>query len=273
MKKNVAVCTLQPSPSSLLSPDFELSVGDYNDYFDNGFVVCQRVLSPKGLQYIRAEADKVIDSLHETIDPEWIMNLHQLDWEHNWMLELARAPTIVAAASRCLEGSVPVLYCSQLSVRLPSSDRNCCTPVHQDGASGKVVTMWIALDRVDHTTGGLQVIPGGHKEGKFPFKRVEHEADLELATKMASHNVFEIEVSKELRKVPHFRYRLRAGGAGIHHPCLPHFSSPNFSNSPRRVIILRYMSLGETMQNSKLRHYKTGSFFRRTYYVLSKHVE
>ena len=60
-------------------------------------------------------------------------------------------------------------------------------------------------------------------------------------------------------------YRLRAGGAGLHHPSLPHRAGPNRTARPRRVIVLRYMCSSEltARDGGKLRDWRDGSWFAR----------
>eukprot|EP00511_Aplanochytrium_stocchinoi_P004523 CAMPEP_0204840656 /NCGR_PEP_ID=MMETSP1346-20131115/38337_1 /ASSEMBLY_ACC=CAM_ASM_000771 /TAXON_ID=215587 /ORGANISM="Aplanochytrium stocchinoi, Strain GSBS06" /LENGTH=260 /DNA_ID=CAMNT_0051978181 /DNA_START=124 /DNA_END=903 /DNA_ORIENTATION=+ len=251
---------------SFISKDFDFTAPDTENFSRNGFVCFQRLLSSEGLYYVQQAVEEILASKHELVDPEWIMNLHQLEplkGQRNWMLEIASDKAIIRAVTSCLGGCKPILYCSQLSVRLPSSDENERTPWHQDGGDGKVCTLWIALDHVDSKNGGLQVISGMHLKGKIPFRNVQKASELSLATRMASHNVFEIALlnTATTQQQQIFKYRLRAGGAGIHHPCLPHCSANNSSKKPRRVLILRFMAEGEPInKDSKLRNWRTGEW-------------
>ena len=76
----------------------------------------------------------------------------------------------------------------------------------------------ISSNYLFESNGGLQVIPGAHIKGKRPFRKVRHKTELDLANRMADHNVFEVSL-EETKDIQHFqsqvfRYRLRAGGAG-----------------------------------------------------------
>jgi len=70
-------------------------------------------------------------------------------------------------------------------------------PIHQDGDEN-VLTLWIALDDVDETNGGLRVLRGGHKYGRLPFQPVKTHAELSDAEYFSRYNVFRADVSKLL---------------------------------------------------------------------------
>ena len=53
-----------------------------------------------------------------------------------------------------------------------------------------------------------------------------------------------------------YAYDLPAGGAGIHHPLLPHMSHRNMTERDRRVLILRYTTDRDT-KNECYPHYRT----------------
>ena len=181
------------------------------------------------------------------------------------MWELASSNGIVQAA-RAVCGGPVVLYGSQIAVRTPRMNLNCessqlergldTTPWHQDGHGARIATFWLPLDHVDKRTGGLEVMKHGHRQGKFPLRRLQNPDELPLARKMAVHNVFEIEVGGDqtaLRRQIH-SYRLRAGGAGVHHSSLPHRSGPNLGTKSIRI--------GELSSNDQgvLRHWQTNEY-------------
>lgn len=59
-------------------------------------------------------------------------------------------------------------------------------------------------------------------------------------------------------------YTLPAGGAGMHHPLLPHSSAQNASpDRDRRIIILRYMAAGEPHEEACVKHWSTGKLFHK----------
>ena len=225
----------------------------------NGFHTCQNFLTQDQLQTTRSNVTEVLASLHKSCDLEWIQHIHTLP-EGQWLHHLA-VTTASPVAAHLLQDPNPILYSSQIAVRLPSAISIASTPWHQDGAGAGVCTFWIALDRIDSTNGGLQVMPGKHMEGSLPLKQITEEKDLDNAINMASHNVYEVVTNKSNI----FKYRLRAGGAGVHHDSLPHCAGANRSNKPRRVIILRYMKSDTKPAVGQFKHYRTGEMINRTY--------
>lgn len=251
-----------------------LSTHTLQSYHTQGFYTWQSFLTPPQLLSLRVHVNTILSTLHSTVDPEWIQHVHQLP-SGKWMLDFASSIKHIAA--HLLNDPTPILYSSQIAVRSPGSQET--TPWHQDGPGANVCTFWIALDRVDEHNGGLQVIPGGHTQGRLSLKKVANEQDLPQAIKMASHNVYAIIPptsctrssphcsTPSTRKVPPtvFKYRLRAGGAGVHHDSLPHRATSNSTTKPRRVIILRFMNHTNEKKNGKFVHYKTGEYITRNY--------
>ena len=111
-------------------------------------------------------------------------------------------------------------------------------PWHQDG-DGTVRTVWIALDDISSKNGGLVVMRGGHDAGRRTLKHVESQEELTDAIRHAKYNVFAIQ-DKDIVDKATYAYEFPAGGAGIHHPLLPHMSYRNTTDRARRVLILRY---------------------------------
>jgi hypothetical protein len=226
----------------------------------DGFLTWQSFLTRSHLDRFRTNVDNILLSLHPNCDPEWIQHVHQLP-EGKWLLDLASS--LKPIASSLLDDPSPTLYSSQIAVRNPGTNET--TPWHQDGPGAGVITFWIALDRVDEKNGGLQVVPRGHIQGRLQLRKLESEAELPLATKMASHNVFECCV--KARDI--FKYRLRAGGAGVHHDSLPHCAGPNTTCRPRRVIILRYVHNEKQIKSGKFLHHIHGIYMTRKYVELT----
>ena len=249
--------------------------GAFRAIADDGFAIWQRFLTAPALAFLRREVDVVLRAKHPSVDSEWIQNIHQHP-EGAWMWRLASCPGLVQAAQCACGGESVILYGSQIAVRMPRASgavgvaarRLDTTPWHQDGPGTRVATFWITLDHADQHTGALEVLRGGHLMGRRAMRRLEHPDELPLAKKMASHNVFEIDKidAKTVRREA-FAYRLRAGGAGVHHSSLPHRAGPNLSSKPRRVIILRYMHADELSSNDqgRLRHWQTNDWFAREY--------
>ena len=87
---------------------------------------------------------------------------------------------------------------------------NSAVPWHQDGGAN-VRTVWIALDPVSPSSGGLRVLRGGHKMGRMPYAPVKSVDDLEAAAYFAQNNVFRVDHENfDMENV--YEYRFPAGG-------------------------------------------------------------
>ena len=110
-------------------------------------------------------------------------------------------------------------------------------PWHQDysywtrTAPPAHITMFITLDDMGADNGGLEYVPGSHRWGLLP-----------AASFGGSRDQIEEALPEPLegphRPVP---VTLRAGEASIHHALLLHGSGGNFSDRPRRALVLNYM--------------------------------
>jgi len=230
-----------------------------NDFEKDGFEVFKEFLSKTALSEARSRFERIYAEKHEDIDHEWVIHLH-LDQIHgSWVRKIACHPKLVAHL-RKNEHFGPkqkiYLYCSQLSTKRPGG--KCAhVPWHQDG-DGTVRTVWIALDDISGENGGLVVVRGGHKAGRQSLKHVTSEAELPDAIRHAKYNVFAIQDKDIVKQNLIYEYNLPAGGAGIHHPLLPHMSYRNTTNKPRRVLILRYTTdKDEHAKDATFLHYRT----------------
>eukprot|EP00931_Biecheleriopsis_adriatica_P118709 TRINITY_DN94051_c0_g1_i1.p1 TRINITY_DN94051_c0_g1~~TRINITY_DN94051_c0_g1_i1.p1 ORF type:complete len:299 (+),score=57.87 TRINITY_DN94051_c0_g1_i1:25-897(+) len=84
------------------------------------------------------------------------------------------------------------------------------------------VTLWVALDTASRESGGMEMVPGRHREligGSVPR--------LSIVGAAAHGDAVE--------------YRLEAGQAGLHHPLTPHRSLPNRGVHQRRAFLIRFV--------------------------------
>jgi hypothetical protein len=135
----------------------------------------------------------------------------------------------------CLLGAKPVAFGCTYFVKEPR--RGLPVLWHQDGypwqtrlGITEAVTLWIALDRVDEDTGGLQVIPGSHVLPAQPL-RLDNEQPSVFGAVLDPLPADEAD-ARPLRLAP--------GDASAHHPNLIHGSPPNRSQHPRRCLAIRY---------------------------------
>lgn len=108
---------------------------------------------------------------------------------------------------------------------------------HQDGEPWRrqfgieaAVTLWVALDPADPSSGGMRVIPGSQHLGLRPLRPADDPP-----------NVFgwesEPEMVDEGRAVA---VVLAPGDVSVHHPAVLHCSGPNTSDRRRAALALRY---------------------------------
>ncbi|SMO49510.1 Ectoine hydroxylase-related dioxygenase, phytanoyl-CoA dioxygenase (PhyH) family [Solitalea koreensis] len=102
------------------------------------------------------------------------------------------------------------------------------------------LTCWIGLDDASKENGCLYFIPGSHKWGLLPITGLAGNMD---AVKGVLNNeqlvIFEKKVANELSR----------GYASFHHPLTMHGSYENFSDRPRRAVVINAMNhqtLGNT---------------------------
>ncbi|EKX46126.1 hypothetical protein GUITHDRAFT_138593 [Guillardia theta CCMP2712] len=254
----------------------------------NGFVTFPEFLSPAGLRYLRRRVDEIYRDKAGPLPPI------------TRVLIVSAAPAVVDMLQSYLGADVQ-LYASQLHRKVSAGAHGHgghAVPIHQDGDEN-VLTLWIALDDVDETNGGLRVLRGGHKYGRLPFQPVKTHAELSDAEYFSRYVGQDLNARPALtsgfrmssgptspNSCPRMRllsqrerrrgignaslrvfmccrnegmycYRLKAGGAAMHHPLLPHCSESNMSmDRDRRVIILRFMS-GVIQEKEQVQEYES----------------
>lgn len=108
------------------------------------------------------------------------------------------------------------------------------------------LTCWIGLDDATKENGCLYYIPGSHKWGLLPITGLT--GDMEAVRSILNEEqitVFDNMVANELPK----------GYASFHHPLTMHGSYANFSERPRRAVVLNAMehqTLGNTANYERL---------------------
>jgi hypothetical protein len=177
----------------MLSPDFTYTDADHHEFLAKGFHVFPRFLSASGLLLAQTRASHILSNLHDSIDPEWIMNVHQQG--EDWVTDIATDPQVLEVVRAQFDA------CAKPGVREPrraGSTKRCrialqqshlfckrpnCTktvPWHQDGREGQpainsapdssmlgqsaeheelpwpVATLWIPLDDVNAYNGQYQ---------------------------------------------------------------------------------------------------------------------
>ena len=108
------------------------------------------------------------------------------------------------------------------------------------------LTCWIGLDDASKENGCLYFVPGSHKWGLLPVTGLT--GDMNAVKEVLNEqqlNVFEKRVANELPK----------GYASFHHPLTMHGSYANYSERPRRAVVINAMdhrTLGNTAEYDRL---------------------
>jgi hypothetical protein len=97
------------------------------------------------------------------------------------------------------------------------------------------LTCWIGLDDANKENGCLYFVPGSHRWGLLPITGLTGEMDAVTEILTAEQKqAFERRVANELPR----------GHASFHHPLTMHGSYANYSDRPRRAVVLNAMADG-----------------------------
>ena len=171
-------------------------------------------------------------------------------WDQRFK-EVAMDPKIAGMARQLLGAEKVLLMEDNVVVKNPGSKT---LPWHQDFSywplkDPEAVTVWIALDEIDKSNGGMQIVPGSQVTGEhlpvwfkdgMPF--LEKERKLPAVPQDPENEGFNI-----------INYKLSPGQGGFHNSLVWHGSPPNTSSEPRVVFVLRYVSYGSIwLGNSRM---------------------
>ena len=108
------------------------------------------------------------------------------------------------------------------------------------------LTCWIGLDDATTENGCLYFVPGSHRWGLLPITGLT--GDMEAVRSMLTREQAEIFDAKVANELPR-------GYASFHHPLTMHGSYANYSERPRRAVVLNAMdhcTLGNTAGYERL---------------------
>ncbi|MDA9535310.1 phytanoyl-CoA dioxygenase [Bradyrhizobium sp. CCBAU 21362] len=109
---------------------------------------------------------------------------------------------------------------------------------HQDGtywglSEPSIVTAWVALTPSNRENGCMRVIPGSHHQGQLPHRNTDDRNNL-----LSRGQDVEVDVDEDQA----VDLELRPGQMSLHHIMLIHGSKPNFSDTRRLGITIRYVA-------------------------------
>lgn len=213
----------------------ELSTEELEAYKTDGYLIIKNILTPAGLERMRAECMEAWNSEKEAFDSSrsWLQNSLLVNIHHK--ANIAKMyyfeGPLVDIASQIIGPNIKGAT-SQLTFKMRGNTKPFGW--HQDNGYGELepynaITTLTALDDTDRGNGCLWLIPASHTQGQI---RVEQSA----AEKLKQTEIV-VDADDSLA-VP---MEMKAGDSLIFNCWMLHKSDGNFSsNRDRRILFLRY---------------------------------
>jgi phytanoyl-CoA hydroxylase len=208
----------------------------------DGFVHIENFLNPQELHEVETHLKDYLGSIVPTLakseaiyedydNPATLKQLFYMHLRDSFFSQLLGNPRIVGVAAALLKDRVTGKNVNYLNKPAGSGKP---TPPHQDGfyyslIPNEALTIWIALDDVDHENGALHYVKASHTRGLL-----SHSASnvLGFSQRLAGQNITEIgeEVTCQAKR----------GDCLIHHSLTVHSADGNRSKRTRRALALVY---------------------------------
>jgi len=208
-------------------------------YDRDGFVIVRQFLSPAEFAEVKAELDRYIGQVVPTLpdshafyidrsQPETLKQMQHMEVDP-YFRDYVKHPRWTELAS-ALIGEPVIAMPSEWFNKPPRS--NSPTPPHQDNyyfnlKPPHVVTIWLALDKIDEGNGCLRYVRGSHLQGVRPHGRSE--------VLGFSQGITDFGDGDREREVPML---LEPGDAIAHHGNTIHRAEPNNSDRHRRAFAM-----------------------------------
>ena len=210
-------------------------------FLNCGYLVIDRFVDDGALGRLRHVYDEIIQRLlsgqsdkkyKDLVMSGGLIWIHSPELSHTGLLDDGLLCSARLLASTLLSISVSkIAVSSRIFYKPPLIGRE--VPWHQDEAyrnpeyDANTVSIWTPLDNSLPANGCMQFIPGSHKQGVRIHRQSssDHTAGLGLTTD---------DVNPQ-QAVP---CPVPAGGATFHHCRTLHYSGPNYTNGPRRALVL-----------------------------------
>ncbi len=236
--------------SSVKTDDFFLS-GEQIDFFhENGYLKGIKILDDEQIAVLRSALDELMKPAqsanplfyeyhsNESLEKDKILfhalgawrvseAFHDILWNRRFLVP----------ASQILGGAVRFWH-DQLFVKPALSGG--VVAWHQDysywtrTAPVNHLTCWIGLDDSTRENGCVHYVPRSHKWNLLPRKNLANEMN-------AIFDDLNDEQKREFKPVP---IELKPGEASFHHPLTVHGSFENFSDKPRRAVVINVVGDG-----------------------------
>ena len=235
-----------------------ISDKEVESYKEQGFVVSSQFLSDNIMKKITSSYDEFVKlnpdlTLEEMASPHiygGVNMKHQINHSlSNSFLEIGRSEEIVSQVNKILGPDI-ILWGMHIMHKPAKTGKKI--PWHQDGTYWPIepkatCSVWIAITDVDENNGCMQFIPGSHKLGVLPHLQednVTKEGDLKGSLDLKiDTNSFDVNQSVYCK--------IKKGQASFHDTYLLHSSDANFSDKPRKAIVIRYMPSSSLFDRSK----------------------
>ena len=235
-----------------------INENDVVNYQKNGFVVSNSYLSDS-LQASISKAYNEFINNNQNLTLEEMASPHLVEGaglKHNKsnelcmeFLNIGKNNEIVSQVKKILGDDVILwgMHCMHKEAKTGKK-----IPWHQDGTYWPIepkatCSVWIAITDVDENNGCMQFIPGSHKLGVLPHlqeDKVTKEGDLKGSLDLKiDTNSFDVNQSVYCK--------IKKGQASFHDTYLLHSSDANFSDKPRKAIVIRYMPSSSLFDRSK----------------------
>ena len=214
--------TFEPVESGALK---RLRPGQVEHYNCKGFVRPFDIFDLAEMSEIRSYFDRLIEDAGEAGD--YGINCYQARLAGIW--DIANEPRILDHVEDIVGPNI-ICWASAILSKRPHDPRR--VPWHQDASfwrlsPARTVTVWLAIDDVDHDNSPMMFIPGTHR-GTLP------------ATSAGDDSVFHKEIAGAEEMGQPVLNCLKAGQISLHADMLVHGSSANSSGRRRCGLTLRY---------------------------------
>ena len=220
-------------PSMVRDGDI-LTSEEVDRYNHQGFLEPRLVIPSEEAADLRRYFD---DLLRQVLDANDNRNSYSINTYHvvcERLHDLVTDPRITTLAADLL-GEEIVCWGSHLFAKLPNDGKE--VPFHQDAVywpmtPSRSVSVWLAIDDVDHENAAMRFIPGSHVNGAMPH----HLRELD-GTRVLGQEV----EPQQLEGRAQYVNAMPAGFASLHSDMLLHGSSANTSSRRRAGLTLRYV--------------------------------
>ena len=217
-------------------------------YKNQGYVVSNKYLSENLINSITSTYDEFIKNnshltLEEMASPHILGGVrmtHKVNPElSNSFLEIGKNKEIISQVKKILGADI-ILW--GMHVMHKSAKTGKKIPWHQDGTYWPITpkatcSVWIAITDVDTSNGCMQFIPKSHKRGMLEHlqeDKVQDDGELKGSLDLKIDE-------KSFDENQSVNCIIKRGQVSFHDTYLLHSSNANFSEDPRKAIVLRYM--------------------------------